>query len=59
MNKQLDKDIKNKNDGDAVPHWHFDHDPSDVEEMKELLKKMKDNEITWSYGKTYCGTSKT
>jgi len=31
----------------------------DVEEMKELLKKMDDNGITWSYGKTYCGTSKT
>lgn len=53
MDKQLDKDIANKLSGDANPHWHFDHDPSQAPEMQSLLRKMDENGITRSHGKTY------
>jgi RHS repeat-associated protein len=55
MNTQIDKDIANKLAGDADPHWHFEHDPSVAEEMKPLLKKMDDNGITRTHGKTFPG----
>ncbi len=57
MNKQLDKDIANKDAGEANPHWHFDNDPNDVKEMQPLLTKMNNNGIPWIYGKTYPGTA--
>ena len=55
MNEQIDKDIVNKVAGDANPHWHFEHDPGTAPEMKPLLKKMDDNGITRTHGKTYTG----
>ena len=36
--------------GVANPHWYFEHDPSAVPEMQDLLKKMDDNGITRSHG---------
>lgn len=56
MNKQLDKDIANKQLGIANPHWHFEHDPNQIAEMQDILKKMDKNGITRSFGKTFTGT---
>ncbi|HEY8957066.1 hypothetical protein, partial [Chitinophaga sp.] len=56
MDKQLDKDIANKTAGTAEPHWHFDHDPTKAADMQDLLKKMDDNGITYTHGKTYPGS---
>ncbi|WP_207513596.1 RHS repeat-associated core domain-containing protein [Longitalea luteola] len=53
MNRQLDKDIANKAAGRANPHWHFEHDPSVADDMKDFLKKMDDNGIPRTHGKTY------
>lgn len=53
MNTQLNKDIANKLSMRANPHWHFDHDPRKSPEMRSLLRKMKKNGITWTYGKNY------
>ncbi|SEW54496.1 DUF6531 domain-containing protein [Chitinophaga arvensicola] len=55
MDKQVDKDIANKVAGRAEPHWHFDHDPSKAADMQDLLKKMDENGITHTHGKTYPG----
>lgn len=53
MDRQVDKDIANKVAGDADPHWHFDHDPSKAADMQDILKKMDENGITRTHGKTY------
>ena len=53
MNAQLNKDIANKLTMKANPHWHFDHDPRQSPEMKGILRKMKKNGISWTYGKNY------
>jgi hypothetical protein len=50
MRKQIEKDIELKTRG-ANPHWHFDHDPSNVAEMQPLLKLLADNGINWTWGK--------
>ena len=36
--------------GVAKPYWHFDHDPSNAEEMKPLLKLLSDAKIPWTFG---------
>jgi hypothetical protein len=53
MNKQIDKDIKYKQSGEANPHWHFLNDPKGVPDMEPILKRLKDNGIEYSSGSTY------
>ncbi len=50
MDRQIDKDIRNKKEGIADPHWHVEHDPRQDEQMKPLLKKLEDAGIGWTYG---------
>jgi RHS repeat-associated protein len=53
MNTQLDKDIVNKSRGVADPHWHFEHDPKTGVDMDDFVKKMEENDIPWTHGKTF------
>jgi hypothetical protein len=46
----------NKLTGRAEPHWHFEHDPSKIPEMQDILNKMDENGITRTHGKTYKGS---
>ena len=53
MNKQINKNIKYKQSGEANPHWHFLNDPKGVPDMEPILKRLKDNGIEYSSGSTY------
>jgi len=52
LSKQMDKDIANAKLGQANPHWHFEHDPTQAPEMKPLLDKLNQNGIPWTSGHT-------
>jgi len=51
MQDQLARDVVLKKKGLANPHWHFEHDPSNVAEMQPLLKELKTHGIMWTTGK--------
>ena len=46
----LNRDIQNKKRELLILIGIFEHDPSDVPEMQDLLKKMDDNGITRFHG---------
>ncbi len=52
MRKQIEKDVANRKEGVADPHWHFEHDPTIAPEMKPLLKLLKDGKVLWTAGST-------
>ena len=51
MKKQVEKDIYYKNSGMANPYWHFEHNPESAEEMKLILRDLKNAGIKYSYGR--------
>ena len=50
MDEQITKDIYNRNNGTANPHWHFEHDPRLAPEMEPLLKRLDQARIKWTWG---------
>jgi hypothetical protein len=52
MRKQIEQDIDNRKSGKANPHWHFEYDPRTAAEMADLLKRLEQGGIPWTWGPT-------